>query len=148
MSDDIEYINQTQIDNIREVFDLQYLTDEDLENLIETYDLIELNSVDLLSIRTLINHLPLNTAIVSHIDREIGAQHFNLYEKALSSGTCFLVALLLAVMPYLKAVRVSQGSGYYAWFVADDNQLEHFNNNPQKDARLDKFECNGEYAIL
>lgn len=146
MSDDIEYINQAQIDNIREVFDLQYLTDEDLENLIETYDLIELNSVDLLSIRTLINRLP--STVVSHIDQEIPAQHFNLYEKALSNGTCFLVALLLAAMPYLKAVRVSQGSGHYAWFVADDNQLEHFNNNPQKDAWLDKFECNGEYAIL
>lgn len=146
MADDIEYINQAQIDNIREVFDLQYLTDEDLENLIETYDLVELNSVGLLSIRELFNRLP--RSVVPRLDQEIEAQHFYLYEKSVSNGWCFLVALLLAAMPYLKAVRVTGGYGHYTWFVADDNQLEHFNNNPQKDAWLDKFECNREYAIL
>lgn len=146
MADDIEYINQAQIDNIREVFDLQYLTDEDLETLIETYDLVELNAVDLSPLRTVINRLP--SAVVSRIDQEIPAQHFNLYENPLSNGNCFVAALLLAAMPYLKAVRVSKGPGWYLWFVADDNQLEHFNNNPQKDAWLDKFECHREYAIL
>lgn len=146
MTDDIEYVNQAQIDNIREVFDLQYLTDEDLETLIETYDLVEPNSVDLISIYKLCTNLP--PSGWSHITREMEAQNFRPYKKTYSNQLCFLTALLLAAMPYLKAVRVGDQPWRYAWFVADSDQLKCFNNHPQKEIWLDKFECNKEYAIL
>lgn len=133
--------NQEEINNIEDVFDLKYLTEGDLDDLICAYDVVDLNPVNLIDVSAIAGRA--GHRFIEHLDGEAEEQGFNMFKKKLTNELAFATALLLVAFPYLKAVRVQikmdYGETFYDWYLADEAQLEIFENHPSKNDWLNKF---------
>jgi hypothetical protein len=141
MADGLIVENQEVINNITDAFDLKYLTEGDLDDLICAYDIVDLNPVNLIDVGAVAGRA--GHSFISHLTDEAEAQGFNAFKKTHTNDLAFATALLLAAFPYLKAVRVQikmdYGETFYDWYLADDTQLEIFENHPGKNNWLNKF---------